>query len=91
MWAHLQTYAIQWVKKVECIKQWDSVCLALTERVTNLLYGPTEGTTNVRIQWKGLNPTNNPNTNVSNPITELDLPDEFIFFSWHLFLRKKKP
>jgi|SRR5690606_31051951 len=33
-----------------------------------------------------LNPTNNPNPNVGNPVTELDLPDEYVYFAWHLML-----
>lgn len=53
MWSHLQTYSIQWGKHMATIKQWNAVCYALTQRVVNLLYGPTEGTTVVRIQWKG--------------------------------------
>lgn len=86
MWSHLQTHAIQWGKHMATIKQWNAVCFALTQRVVNLLYGPTEGTPVVRIQWKGLNPTNNPNPNVGNPVTELDLPDEYVYFSWNLML-----
>lgn len=86
MWNHLQSHAITWCKHMATIKQWNSVCLALTKRVVNLLYGPSEGTTLVRIEWKGLNPTNNPNANVGNPTTELDLPDEYVYYAWHMML-----
>jgi hypothetical protein len=86
MWNHLQTYALQWGKHMATIKQWNSVCIALTQRVINLLYGPTEGTPIVKIQWKGLNQANNPNPNVGNPTTELDLPDEYIYYAWNMFL-----
>ncbi|KAL0483098.1 RapGAP, partial [Acrasis kona] len=86
MWCHLQTYAVQWGRHMATIKQWNSVCIALTQRVINLLYGPTEGTPIVKIQWKGLNQNNNPNPNVGNPTTELDLPDEYIYYAWNMFL-----
>merc|ERR1719487_2811923 len=32
MWNHLQTYALQWGKHMATIKQWNSVCIALTQR-----------------------------------------------------------
>jgi hypothetical protein len=86
MWNHLQNHAISWCKHMATIKQWNSVCLALTKRVVHLLYGPSEGTPLVRIEWKGLNPTNNPNANVGNPTTELDLPDEYVYYAWHMML-----
>jgi len=53
MWHNLQTYMYLWGKHLAAIKQWSSVCLALTLRVINLLYGATEGTDVVRIQWQG--------------------------------------
>lgn len=86
MWNHLQKHCISWCKHMATIKQWNSVCLALTKRVVHLLYGQSEGTSIVRIEWKGLNPTNNPSANVGNPTTELDLPDEYVYYSWHMML-----
>lgn len=86
MWNHLQRHAISWCKHMATIKQWNTVCLALTKRVVNLLYGDSEGSPVVKIEWKGLNPTNNPNPNVGNPVTELDLPIEYVYYAWHMML-----
>ncbi|KAL9648269.1 hypothetical protein ABK040_013888 [Willaertia magna] len=86
MWNHLQEHGILWSKNNATINQWNSVCIGLTNRVINLLYGPSEGTSVVRIQWEGLNPKNNPNPNVGNPTTELDLPDEYVYYAWNQFL-----
>ncbi|KAF0981277.1 hypothetical protein FDP41_012537 [Naegleria fowleri] len=86
MWRHLQEHGIFWSKNNATINQWNSVCIGLTNRVINLLYGPSEGTSVVRIQWEGLNPKNNPNPNVGNSTTELDLPDEYVYYAWNQFL-----
>jgi len=86
MWRHLQEHGILWSKNNATINQWNSVCIGLTNRVINLLYGPSEGTSVVRIQWEGLNPKNNPNPNVGNTTTELDLPDEYVYYAWNQFL-----
>ncbi|EFC50362.1 rap/ran GTPase-activating protein [Naegleria gruberi] len=86
MWRHLQEHGILWSKNNATINQWNSVCIGLTSRVINLLYGPSEGTSVVRIQWEGLNAKNNPNPNVGNSTTELDLPDEYVYYAWNQFL-----
>lgn len=86
MWNQLQKYFSQWNKHISTIRQWGTVCLGLTLRVINLLYGPTEGTQSVKIHWKGLNSTNNPNQIVAQPETEIDFPDEYVYFAWNMFL-----
>jgi hypothetical protein len=84
MWLKLQELASQWVKHVSIINQWNSVMLALTERIVNLLYGKTEGTNTVIIKWQGLSKEHFQIPNVGNETTELNLPDEFVYFSWHI-------
>lgn len=84
MWGYFQTYAVQWGKHIATIKQWDAVCYGLTQKVINLIYGPTEGTANVKIKWEGIKEC--PNQNVATEITELDLPDEYVYFIWYVVL-----
>lgn len=86
MWDRLQKFGIFWAKSLCMVKQWNSLCISLTNRVVRLLYGPTEGTPVVHINWQELTPQFYPNENVANPVTELELPDEYVFYTWNFML-----
>eukprot|EP00761_Pharyngomonas_kirbyi_P013586 gb/GECH01013615.1/.p1 GENE.gb/GECH01013615.1/~~gb/GECH01013615.1/.p1 ORF type:complete len:1163 (+),score=259.89 gb/GECH01013615.1/:1-3489(+) len=88
MWNTLQKFGFDLSKNIATIRQWNAVCIGLTNRVIRLLYGPTEGTQVVRINWKGLDKSEETrNELVSRDATELKFPDEYVFFAWEFMLR----
>src|SRR5690606_38466185 len=61
---------IRWSHRIQSIQQWAATALGLTQRSIRLLYGPKEGSENVNISVNGYN-------------IGLDLPTDFVFYSWH--------
>lgn len=82
LWKLFQEFGQRWACYQSTIRQWNSVCEALTLRVTRILYSVLEGADNVQIMWQGLNFMDNPNQKVGNHITQIELPDEYVFFAW---------
>eukprot|EP00818_Percolomonas_sp_WS_P008828 CAMPEP_0117451124 /NCGR_PEP_ID=MMETSP0759-20121206/8839_1 /TAXON_ID=63605 /ORGANISM="Percolomonas cosmopolitus, Strain WS" /LENGTH=1163 /DNA_ID=CAMNT_0005243701 /DNA_START=338 /DNA_END=3827 /DNA_ORIENTATION=- len=86
LWKLFQKFASRWANYLPTVRQWTSICEALTLRVVRILYSKLEGTDSIQIEWQGLNSIDNPNQKVGNHITHLELPDEYSLFLWEQML-----
>ncbi|KAJ5072634.1 hypothetical protein M0811_01649 [Anaeramoeba ignava] len=80
MWERLRKSSISWRLKTETITQWIATIFGLTNKVINILYGPTEGNNLLvidlpKIKSIGVDP---------KPI---EISHEQIIFSWNRFLQ----
>ncbi|KAJ3024755.1 UNVERIFIED_CONTAM: hypothetical protein HDU68_007809 [Siphonaria sp. JEL0065] len=73
LWACLKNQYEKWTHRVEIVRNWSAVTLALSNRVIQLLYGEKEGTKYTSISFP------------SSPTFNLDLSEKFTVYAWHRF------
>ncbi|KAJ3357804.1 hypothetical protein HDU83_002932 [Entophlyctis luteolus] len=71
LWACLQAQYEKWTHRIEVVRNWSAVILALTDRVIQQLYGELEGQKYVTVTYP------------SGGSFCLDLNETFVVYSWH--------
>ena len=71
MWDTLSEIMKKWKHRLEVFSHWSSACLALNERVLQILYGPEQGTEMIQF------------TRVDGVKVELMLEDDYVMRAWY--------
>lgn len=67
LWEHLKSLFPGWVHFIQPIESWAKIGISLTNRVLNILYGPTVGTPSVQLSI----------------VSKFKEKNEFVFYAWN--------
>lgn len=74
MWDKLTEKTKHWKHRIQTFIHWSSVCVAVNERVLQILYGPSIGTESIEFR------------RVDGELVELYLDDAYVLIVWHRML-----